>query len=112
MSLQPIIYPSIINEIMAHISTTSSPPVAEGTMDANTGYRPPPGYLGNLSIPQQHALEKLKKELEVAEEEEEWFVFDKERLDDLTLLRYVVSTSRKRKILILCFRKIFESEKV
>jgi len=96
---------------MAHIVTTSSPPITEGTMDANADYRPPPGYLGNLSIPQQHALEKLKKELEVTEEEEEWFVFDKERLDDSTLLRSVVSTSHK-KILILCFRKIFESEKV
>jgi len=81
---------------MAHIGTTS-PPVAGGTMDANADYRPPPGYLGNLSIPQQHALEKLKKELEVAEEEEEWFVFDKERLDDSTLLRYVIGTTRKKR---------------
>ncbi|KIL67206.1 hypothetical protein M378DRAFT_159598 [Amanita muscaria Koide BX008] len=46
-------------------------------------YKPPPGRLGNLTIPQQHALDKLKKELQ----EEGKFV--PERMDDATLLRFL-----------------------
>lgn len=53
----------------------------EGITDPN--YQPPPGRLGNLSVPQQHALEKLRKEMK----DEGRFV--PERMDDTTLLRCV-----------------------
>jgi len=95
---------------MAQIVTTSLPFVAEGTTYANAGYQPEPGHLGNLSIPQQHALGKLKKELQKTEKEEDGFILDEERSDDSTLLRYVVSNpsyskrkkERKKSILMLC----------
>jgi len=45
--------------------------------------KPLPGRLGNLTIPQQHTLEKFKKELQ----EEGFFV--PERHDDATLLRFL-----------------------
>ena len=44
-------------------------------------YVPLPGRLGNLTVPQQHALDTIKKELQ----EEGAFV--PERMDDATLLR-------------------------
>ncbi len=72
-------------------STASAPPVPQqasasalpdGITDPN--YQPLPGRLGNLTVPQQHALEKLKKELQ------EEGVFVPERMDDAMLLRYVL----------------------
>jgi hypothetical protein len=54
----------------------------EGVTDPN--YKPLPGRLGNLTVAQQHALEKFKKELQ----DEGHFV--PERMDDATLLRYVL----------------------
>lgn len=53
----------------------------EGVTDPN--YRPSPGQLGNLTVTQQHALEKFKKEL--IEEN----VFVEERMDDAFLLRFL-----------------------
>ena len=53
----------------------------EGVTDPN--YKPLPGRLGNLTVTQQHMLEKFKKELQ----DEGHFV--PERMDDATLLRYV-----------------------
>lgn len=53
----------------------------EGVTDPN--YKPLPGRLGNLTIPQQHALETFKKELQ----QEGKLV--PERHDDATLLRWV-----------------------
>ena len=47
----------------------------------NPNYKPLPGRLGNLTVPQQHALESLRKQLQ----EEGKFV--PERMDDATLLR-------------------------
>lgn len=58
----------------------SASALPEGITDPD--YKPLPGRLGNLTVPQQHALEKLKKELQ----EEGKFV--PERMDDATLLRY------------------------
>jgi hypothetical protein len=55
-----------------------------GVTDPN--YKPPPGRLGNLTIPQQHALEKFKREIVEAG------VFDEARMDDAFLLRSVVSS--------------------
>jgi hypothetical protein len=52
-----------------------------GVTDPN--YNPLPGRLGNLSVIQQHALDKLRKELQ----EEDLFV--PERMDDAMLLRCV-----------------------
>ena len=63
----------------------SASPMPEGVTDPN--YHPLPGRLGNLTIPQQHALEKFKKELQ----DEGRFV--PERMDDATLLRYVHSST-------------------
>ncbi len=53
----------------------------DGVTDPN--YQPLPGRLGNLSVIQQHALEKLKNEIK----QEGWFV--EERMDDALLLRCV-----------------------
>jgi hypothetical protein len=53
----------------------------EGVTDPN--YKPLPGRLGNLTVAQQHALEKFKKELQ----DEGHFV--PERMDDATLLRFL-----------------------
>lgn len=60
----------------------SASPMPEGVTDPN--YRPLPGRLGNLTVTQQHTLEKFKKELQ----DEGHFV--PERMDDATLLRYVL----------------------
>ena len=57
-------------------SASAMPP---GVTDPN--YKPPPGRLGNLTVPQQHALDTLKKQLK----EEGHFV--EERMDDATLLK-------------------------
>ncbi|KAH8834211.1 CRAL-TRIO domain-containing protein [Flagelloscypha sp. PMI_526] len=59
----------------------SASAMPEGVTDPD--YKPAPGYLGNLSVPQAHALEKFKKELQ----EEGHFVQD--RMDDATLLRFL-----------------------
>lgn len=56
----------------------------EGVTDPN--YKPLPGRLGNLTVQQMHTLEKFKKELQ----DEGQFV--PERMDDATLLRYVLAT--------------------
>ena len=61
----------------------SASPMPPGVTDHN--YKPPPGRLGNLTVPQQHALETLKKQLK----EEGHFV--EERMDDAALLRLVGS---------------------
>lgn len=57
----------------------SASPMPPGVTDPN--YKPLPGRLGNLSVVQQHALEKFKKELI------EEGIFVEERMDDATLLR-------------------------
>ncbi|KAL0949839.1 hypothetical protein HGRIS_009873 [Hohenbuehelia grisea] len=59
-------------------SASALPP---GVTDPN--YKPAPGRLGNLSVVQQHALEKFKKELQ----DEGKFV--PERMDDALLLRFL-----------------------
>ncbi|KAF9000746.1 CRAL-TRIO domain-containing protein [Cyathus striatus] len=59
----------------------SASPLPEGVTDPN--YVPLPGRLGNLTVIQQHALEKFKKELQ----DEGHFV--PERMDDATLLRFL-----------------------
>lgn len=61
----------------------SASALPEGITDPN--YKPLPGRLGNLTVPQQHALEKLRKELQ----DEGHFVPG--RMDDATLLRSVLS---------------------
>jgi hypothetical protein len=71
----------------ADASLTAPPPpqqasasaLPEGITDPN--YVPLPGRLGNMTVPQQHALAKFKKELQ----DEGHFV--PERMDDATLLR-------------------------
>ena len=67
---------------MSTTEPASVSPMPPGVTDPS--YKPLPGRLGNLTIPQQHALDKLKKELK----EEDKFV--PERMDDATLLRYGV----------------------
>jgi len=63
------------------LEAASASALPEGITDPN--YKPLPGRLGNLSVIQQHALEKLKKELQ----DEGHFV--PERMDDATLLRFL-----------------------
>jgi len=53
----------------------------EGVTDPN--YKPLPGRLGNLTVIQQHTLEKFKKELI------EEGIFVEERMDDALLLRFL-----------------------
>ncbi|KAF9236403.1 CRAL-TRIO domain-containing protein [Melanogaster broomeanus] len=55
--------------------------MSEGLVDSN--YKPLPGRLGNLTIPQQHALDTLRQHLQ----DEGHFV--PERMDDATLLRFL-----------------------
>ncbi|KAI0751682.1 CRAL-TRIO domain-containing protein [Daedaleopsis nitida] len=64
---------------MSEAASASAMP--DGVTDPN--YKPLPGRLGNLTVPQQYALEKLKKELQ----QENKFV--PERHDDATLLRFL-----------------------
>jgi hypothetical protein len=62
--------------MLAQASASALPP---GVTDPN--YQPLPGRLGNLTVPQQHALETIRKEVQ----EEDAFVPG--RMDDATLLR-------------------------
>lgn len=59
----------------------SASPMPPGVTDPN--YKPLPGRLGNLTVPQQHALDTLKKQLK----DEGHFV--EERMDDATLLKFL-----------------------
>ncbi|KAF5356662.1 hypothetical protein D9757_013142 [Collybiopsis confluens] len=84
-------------EAPAQASASTLP---EGITDPN--YKPLPGRLGNLTVPQQHALEKFKKELQ------DEGVFVEERMDDATLLRFL----RARKFdVALAKTMIIECEK-
>lgn len=62
-------------------TAASASPLPDGITDPN--YKPLPGRLGNLSVPQQHALDTLKKELQAEG------AFVPERMDDATLLRFL-----------------------
>jgi hypothetical protein len=64
-----------------HVEAASASALPNGITDPN--YKPLPGRLGNLTVIQQHALEKLKKELQ----DEGLFV--PERMDDAALLRFL-----------------------
>ncbi|EGO04178.1 hypothetical protein SERLA73DRAFT_173602 [Serpula lacrymans var. lacrymans S7.3] len=66
---------------MSSTVPASASPLPEGITDPN--YRPLPGRLGNLTVPMQHGLDTLKKQLN----EEGLFV--PERMDDATLLRFL-----------------------
>ncbi|KAI0759746.1 CRAL-TRIO domain-containing protein [Trametes elegans] len=59
----------------------SASPLPAGVTDPN--YKPPPGRLGNLTVPQQHALDTLRKRLQ------DDGLFVPERMDDATLLRFL-----------------------
>jgi hypothetical protein len=61
----------------------SASPLPPGITDPN--YSPLPGRLGNLTVPQQHALDTFRKELN----DEDAFV--PERMDDAALLRSFLS---------------------
>lgn len=63
----------------------SASPLPPGITDPN--YSPLPGRLGNLTVPQQHALDTFRKELK----DEDAFV--PERMDDAALLRSFPSIS-------------------
>jgi len=67
------------------LEQASASAMPNGITDPN--YRPLPGRLGNLTVPQQHALQTLKTQLQ----EEGHFV--EERMDDAMLLRYVSGDS-------------------
>jgi hypothetical protein len=63
------------------LEAASASALPAGITDPN--YKPLPGRLGNLSVIQQHSLDKLRKELQ----DEGHFV--PERMDDAALLRFV-----------------------
>ena len=66
---------------MSTEQAASASPMPDGVTDPN--YKPQPGRLGNLSVTQQHTLDKFRKEIQ----DEGWFV--PERMDDAMLLRSV-----------------------
>jgi hypothetical protein len=66
---------------MSTLEQASASPMPDGITDPN--FRPLPGRVGNLTVPQQHALQTLKNQLH----DEGHFV--EERMDDPMLLRYV-----------------------
>lgn len=72
----------------------SASPMPNGVTDPN--YRPLPGRVGNLTVPQQHALQTLKTQLQ----DEGHFV--QERMDDSMLLRYVLLHTPRESIDALC----------
>ncbi|KAG5645791.1 hypothetical protein DXG03_005328 [Asterophora parasitica] len=63
------------------LEAASASPMPAGVTDPN--YKPLPGRLGNLTVTQQHALEKFKKELI------EEGIFVEERMNDALLLRFL-----------------------
>lgn len=65
---------------MSTATPATASPLPPGITDPN--YRPLPGRLGNLTVPQQHALDTIRKQLQ-----EEKGVFVPERMDDAMLLR-------------------------
>ena len=69
----------------------SASPMPEGVTAPD--YKPLPGRLGNLTVEQQHILEKFRKTLQ----DEGHFV--PERHDDATLLRYVTLVARRQDVL-------------
>ncbi|KAJ7713583.1 CRAL-TRIO domain-containing protein [Mycena maculata] len=65
------------------VVAASASALPEGITDPN--YKPPPGRLGNLTVIQQHALEKIKKELA----EEGYYIEGEPRMSDATMLRFL-----------------------
>ncbi|KAG6841334.1 hypothetical protein C0991_012159 [Blastosporella zonata] len=63
------------------LDAASASPMPAGVTDPN--YKPPPGSLGNLTVPQLHALTKFKEEL-IAKN-----IFVEGRMDDALLLRFL-----------------------
>ncbi|KIK59938.1 hypothetical protein GYMLUDRAFT_244713 [Collybiopsis luxurians FD-317 M1] len=63
------------------MSNLEAPARASRNATGDPNYKPLPGRLGNLTVPQQHALDMFKKELQ------EEGVFVEDRMDDATLLR-------------------------
>ena len=61
----------------------SASPMPDGVTDPD--YQPLPGRLGNLTVTQQHLLDKFRKELQ----DEGHFV--PQRMDDAALLRQVAA---------------------
>ncbi|KAJ6579542.1 CRAL-TRIO domain-containing protein [Mycena vulgaris] len=61
----------------------SASALPEGITDPN--YKPLPGRLGNLTVIQQHALEKFKKELK----DEGYYTEGEPRMSDATMLRFL-----------------------
>ncbi|KAF8489345.1 CRAL-TRIO domain-containing protein [Russula emetica] len=89
----------------APASASALPP---GITDPN--YKPAPGRLGNLTVPQQHALDKIRKELQ-----EEEGVFVPERMDDALLLRFLRARKfdvPKAKAMLLSAEQWRKDEKV
>jgi len=66
---------------MSTLEQASASPMPNGITDPN--FRPLPGRVGNLTVPQQHALQTLKNQLL----DEGHFV--EERMDDPMLLRFL-----------------------
>ncbi|KAJ7745414.1 CRAL-TRIO domain-containing protein [Mycena maculata] len=65
------------------MSSASASALPAGITDPT--YKPNPGQLGNLTVIQQHALEKLKKELV----EEGYYIEGEPRMSDATMLRFL-----------------------
>ncbi|KAH9041823.1 CRAL-TRIO domain-containing protein [Lactarius hengduanensis] len=91
---------------MSDLAPASASALPPGITDPN--YSPLPGRLGNLTVPQQHALDTLRKELQ----DEGVLV---ERLDDAALLRFLRARKfdvPKAKVMLLATEQWRKDEKI
>jgi len=94
-----------MSSTLAPATASALPP---GITDPN--YQPPPGRLGNLTVPQQHALDTIRKQLQ-----EEEGVFVPERMDNALLLRFLRARKfdvPKAKAMLLSAEQWRKDEKV
>ncbi|KAH9927860.1 CRAL-TRIO domain-containing protein [Amylocystis lapponica] len=95
---------------MTTVQQASASPLPEGITDPN--YKPPPGRLGNLTVSQQHTLEKFRQELQ------DEGIFVPERMDDAALLRFLrarrFDLAKAKQMLIACeqWRKDFKVDEI
>ncbi|KAH9054142.1 CRAL-TRIO domain-containing protein [Lactarius vividus] len=91
---------------MSDLAPASASALPPGITDPN--YSPLPGRLGNLTVPQQHALDTFRKELQ----DEGVLV---ERLDDAALLRFLRARKfdvPKAKVMLLATEQWRKDEKI
>ncbi|GBE79014.1 Sec14 cytosolic factor [Sparassis crispa] len=95
---------------MEFVQQASASPMPDGVTDPD--YRPLPGRLGNLTVGQQHILDKFRKELQ------DEGVFVPERMNDAMLLRFLrarkFDLAKAKAMIIACeeWRKDFGVDEI